>query len=122
MDETAVDNGGDDAAMKCLAVEGSIATLRSGPRDIKSPDHFRVENRNVGASAASQRATILKLEDTRRIRSAKLDQPLQRNHARLNEMFHRQSHGRFETDDSTRRLIEFERLFISMVRRVLTGD
>src|SRR5256885_739442 len=115
----AVYDRADRAPLQFPAIKRSIARERFACSS--RPFNFWIDQRDVGLHTDRQRARV-NFQQPRRLQREHLDQPIHRNrfpfvHQNIDE----QSELGFEPDNSERRLIEFDFLFKSSVRRMIAA-
>src|SRR6185295_11179598 len=121
IDDASSDDCGDWRASEWTSVERSVAALGLSTSPVERPLKLRIENCHIGPGVFAQRAAILQIEDPPGIYRAQLNQTFQTNNA-LMDQIEGQADRRFQTSDAEWSLIEFELLFIRVVRGMVCGD
>src|SRR5690349_14371904 len=111
IDQTTADDCCDRAALHRAATERRVATLRLRTIHVKHPFKLRIENRYVRMRTLSQGAAFRETEDSRGVGRAHLHHAFEIDQSLVHEI-ERESDRGFESGDSERRLVKFQRLFI----------
>ena len=91
-------------------------------RGFKSPALLRIEDRDIGMTAAGERSAASQREHPRRTRGEELDNPAERKFLLAMQVGDRQAQSGFQSGDAKRGALELDNLFMRRVRGVVGGD